>query len=298
MSDIENKTVRQSNGRFQKKAPKETIGAGSGIVPPAPTTVLSDDLIAKALASDASAAPIEPAQKADSSYSSAFVSSLPEAKKDMVEPGKEPDVAPVVGQPLPKEEKPAPVVGQKPVQASISEPEPSKEPQPVKEEKPVAPEVVSAPAPAPVASAPQAPTMQLLKSDRLEKEAAMAVTPASVPAPAVEEERARPVDKSWSAPQSSFDGKPWQVFVNLIVNSLLLLLTLGIAFPWVYCRNLRWESDHMIYDGKRMRFDGRGAQLIGHWILWYFLSLITLTIFAWWIPIKLQKWKVKHCHFE
>lgn len=86
--------------------------------------------------------------------------------------------------------------------------------------------------------------------------------------------------------------------MNLIVNSLLLLLTLGIAFPWVYCRNLRWESDHMIYDGKRMRFDGRGAQLIGHWILWYFLSLITLTIFAWWIPIKLQKWKVKHCHFE
>lgn len=99
-------------------------------------------------------------------------------------------------------------------------------------------------------------------------------------------------------PPSFFDGKPSQVFGNLLFGFFALLLTLGIALPWVYCRQIRWDCNHMVYEGKRLHFDGRGSQLVGKWILWYFLSLLTIGIYAWFLPIKFQQWKVQHCHFE
>jgi len=99
-------------------------------------------------------------------------------------------------------------------------------------------------------------------------------------------------------PPSYFDGKAIQVLGNLVFGFFALLLTLGIALPWVYCRQIRWDCDHMVYEGKRLHFDGRGSGLLAKWIGWYLLSLITLGIYAWSLPIKFQQWKVKHCHFE
>jgi len=99
-------------------------------------------------------------------------------------------------------------------------------------------------------------------------------------------------------PPSYFDGKPIQVLGNLVFGFFALLLTLGIALPWVYCRQISWDCNHMVYEGKRLHFDGSGGELLGKWIGWYLLGLITLGIYTWFLPIKFQKWKVKHCHFE
>ncbi|MCI2111217.1 MAG: DUF898 family protein [Bacilli bacterium] len=98
-------------------------------------------------------------------------------------------------------------------------------------------------------------------------------------------------------PSNRFDGKPYQVLFNALFAFFVTALSLGIAFPWVYCRSVAWGYDHTIYEGKRIHFDGHGGQLIGKWILWWFLSLITLTVFAWWLPLKLAAWKARHCHF-
>ncbi|MCI1244887.1 MAG: DUF898 family protein [Bacilli bacterium] len=99
------------------------------------------------------------------------------------------------------------------------------------------------------------------------------------------------------APSNRFDGKPYQVLLNALFAFFVTALSLGIAFPWVYCRLEAWGYDHTVYEGKRVHFDGHGGQLIGKWVLWWFLSLITLTVFAWWLPLELAAWKVRHCHF-
>jgi|GEM_PF-1356102 len=287
--------ARQSNGRFLKKEPTQAIGGSkdnpNAVVPPKPTTDLSAELIDKALAASKEEKPMADNGKANSSYSTAFVSSWDEKQNDVVQPGNEPDIAPTPApSPTQVEKKdepaPAPVVSAPPPAPApvVESPKPATPVKPVEEIKP-----------APVTP----PAVEVQPVEAPKAEPVQPVSPLGAPLPTAPNnlERVRPVDKP--VPQNSyFDGKPWQVLLNYLLDFFAIVLTLGIAFPWVYCHDLRWEYDHMVYEGKRLHFDGRGSQLIGHWILWYFLTAITLGIYGWWIPIKLMKWKVKHCHFE
>jgi hypothetical protein len=300
--------VRQSNGRFQKKVPTQAIGTSkdnpNAVVPPKPTTSLNDDLINKALASTEDTAPAIDNAKANSSFSTAFVSSWDEKKKDVVQPGYEPDVAPTpVPTPAQPEKKaepaPAPVA---PAPTPTPAPAPVEEAsKPVEPVKPAEPEKPVEPV-KPVEEAKPVPVVQEVKpveAPKVDPAPAQPASPVVAPLPPAPENfnRVRPIEKPVSQ-NSYFDGKPWQVLLNDLLDFFAIVLTLGIAFPWVYCHDLRWEYDHMVYEGKRMHFDGHGSQLIGHWIIWYLLTVITLGIYGWWIPIKLMKWKVKHCHFE
>lgn len=95
---------------------------------------------------------------------------------------------------------------------------------------------------------------------------------------------------------SYFDGGLLEYIGIQIVGILLILVTLGLGVPWVYCMGARWRIDHTVIDGRRLHFDGTGGQLFGQYIKWWFLSLITLGIYSWWIVIKLQDWEAHHTH--
>lgn len=97
--------------------------------------------------------------------------------------------------------------------------------------------------------------------------------------------------------ESYFDGTLGQQIGIAIVNFLLCLITLSIYAPWGFCRAYRWETQHTVINGRRLRFDGTGGSLFGQWIKWALLSLITCGIYSLWVGIKLKQWQVKHTHF-
>lgn len=97
--------------------------------------------------------------------------------------------------------------------------------------------------------------------------------------------------------ESRFDGGLLSLICHNILATLGTVLTLGIAYPWMLCMLMRWETRHTIIDGHRLRFDGTGGQLIGKWIVWLLLTIVTIGIYAFWLPIRVKQWTVKHTHF-
>ncbi len=96
---------------------------------------------------------------------------------------------------------------------------------------------------------------------------------------------------------SYFDGGLIQLIGWNILGWLVTLLTLGICFPWSYTMIYRWEAEHTVINGHRMKFDGTAVQLFGMWIKWFLLSIITLGIYGFWVSISLKKWRVAHTRF-
>ncbi len=98
--------------------------------------------------------------------------------------------------------------------------------------------------------------------------------------------------------RSYFDGGFWGLLGRTLLANFVTSITLGIAFPWMYCWKQRWYAKHTVVCGKRTKFDGTGGQLIGKYLLWLLLTVITCGIYSWWMNIALKKWITKHTHYE
>ena len=96
--------------------------------------------------------------------------------------------------------------------------------------------------------------------------------------------------------ESKFTGSLIQLIGVSILQTLLTLITFGIALPWAVCIKERWVAKHTIIDGKQLVFDGNGGQLFGKYILWFLLTVVTFGIYAFWLTIKMKKWVVSHTH--
>lgn len=80
-------------------------------------------------------------------------------------------------------------------------------------------------------------------------------------------------------------------------TTLITAVSFGICYPWALCLMKKWETKHMIVNGRRLVFKGRAIGLFGTWIKWILLTIITLGIYSLWIPIKKRQWVAKHTHF-
>lgn len=91
-------------------------------------------------------------------------------------------------------------------------------------------------------------------------------------------------------------------FANAFTSWLVAfvgLISLGFAFPAMFCWKCRWEAKHTFINGRRLAFDGTGSQLFGNFLVWMLLSLITFGIYFMTLgKMKLIAWKTKHTHFE
>lgn len=105
----------------------------------------------------------------------------------------------------------------------------------------------------------------------------------------------RPINLS--AGEYYFDGGLLELIGWRILGGLLVLFTFGIATPWAVTMIYRYEADHTVLDGRRLRFTGTGAGLFGQWIKWFLLTVITFGIYGFWVQIALKKWQVKHLQF-
>ena len=97
--------------------------------------------------------------------------------------------------------------------------------------------------------------------------------------------------------KSYFDGGLLQLIGWQIFGGLVTLFTLGICYPWAICMIYRWETNHTVINGHRLKFTGTAMQLFGSWIKWLLLTIITCGIYGFWLNIKLKQWKTKHTEF-
>lgn len=93
---------------------------------------------------------------------------------------------------------------------------------------------------------------------------------------------------------SYFDGGLLSMIGYQLLAVLITVFTLGICYPWAVCLLYKWEINHTVINGQRLKFTGMALKLFGNWIKWFLLTLITLGIYSFWLKIKLKQWKVKH----
>ncbi|MBD5632600.1 MAG: DUF898 family protein [Clostridia bacterium] len=99
--------------------------------------------------------------------------------------------------------------------------------------------------------------------------------------------------------ESKFTGGAIARAARLWVVGFVSLITIGLAYPAMYCWYMRWQTSHTYLNGRKLVFDGKGGQLFGKYILWTILTIITLGlyyIFA--ARINMLAWQTKHTHFE
>ncbi len=97
---------------------------------------------------------------------------------------------------------------------------------------------------------------------------------------------------------SYFDGGLLQFIGWKILGIIVTVFTLGICLPWSITMIYKWEIEHTVVEGRRLKFNGTAIGLFGNWIKWWLLCLITIGIYGFWVFISLQKWKVKHTSFQ
>lgn len=97
---------------------------------------------------------------------------------------------------------------------------------------------------------------------------------------------------------SYFDGKLLELIGWTLLKNLITIITLGIALPWGQCMLMRYQIEHTVLNGKRLKFDGTGGSFFVEKFKWFFFTLITLGIYAFWIPVKRYKWILSNVHFE
>lgn len=97
---------------------------------------------------------------------------------------------------------------------------------------------------------------------------------------------------------SEFTGGAFSNYFRALAVGLVSAISLGIAYPAMRCRYLRWEAAHTFVDGKRLVFCGSAAQLFGNYIKWLLLSIITFGLyFILAGQVKITEWETRNTHF-
>ena len=126
--------------------------------------------------------------------------------------------------------------------------------------------------------------------------------------------------------ESRFDGNMWQMIGWQFVCVAITVFSLGIAYPWGACFLYRWEAEHSIINGKRIRFTGAGGNLFLLYLKLYlgfvgmllgilvlivafsgipFISLLLslcafaiILLFGSYVLLRIKRWRIEHTEFE
>ena len=64
----------------------------------------------------------------------------------------------------------------------------------------------------------------------------------------------------------AFDGGAGSYLLVGIGAALLTICTLGVGMPWALSMRYRWQCEHTMIYGHRLRFTGSGADLFGNYV--------------------------------
>jgi hypothetical protein len=94
--------------------------------------------------------------------------------------------------------------------------------------------------------------------------------------------------------ESKFYGGVLPIFLFCIWAPILLVISLGLATPFIVCTVIRWICNNSKIGGKSYRFTGTAMGLFGRWILWYILTIITLGIYGFWFIRNQIRWAIEN----
>ncbi|MFZ1247856.1 MAG: DUF898 family protein [Leptotrichiaceae bacterium] len=97
--------------------------------------------------------------------------------------------------------------------------------------------------------------------------------------------------------KSYFDGGLLELILLGILGAVITTVTLGICAPWAICLIYKWEVEHTVVEGRRLKFTGTALGLFGSWIKLLLLIIVTLGIYSFWAIIFMIKWKSKNTAF-
>lgn len=90
----------------------------------------------------------------------------------------------------------------------------------------------------------------------------------------------------------------WLYFVNAIASYFMMLLSLGIAGPWVICKWGRFHASKSIIDGKSLVFKGNPKEFLPSYLIILLLTIVTFGIYAIWAGPKIIKWYWENFDFQ
>jgi uncharacterized membrane protein YjgN (DUF898 family) len=93
-----------------------------------------------------------------------------------------------------------------------------------------------------------------------------------------------------------FKGRGLSFLWLQLWTSFLVLVTVGLFFPWAYSAQQRWEAVHTYVNDKRLVFRGTGGGFFGNWLLISFLTIITVGLYAPWAYCRIMRWKTENLY--
>jgi len=100
-----------------------------------------------------------------------------------------------------------------------------------------------------------------------------------------------------------FRGTGGQLFVLMLVNFLLTIITCGIFMPWAIVRLNKWQYANTYAIDEQgtefnLKFSGTGGKLFGIMLGGYLLTIITLGIFAAWFMVWMLRYMAENSTVE
>jgi hypothetical protein len=147
---------------------------------------------------------------------------------------------------------------------------------------------------------PQEEQLVFTSSSREEEEEKVPVKSFRKKRPAESDEEEEPKPRKKGAPPKGdfeFDGEAGDFFKVLLVCVLLTMVTLGAAGAWTTCMMTRWQVEHTLIKGRRLRFVGTGFDFLILEIITFFLICITLGIYTFWAVPKITRWFIENIEY-
>ena len=110
-------------------------------------------------------------------------------------------------------------------------------------------------------------------------------------------ERFRLSRTSWRSVRGHFDGRLRELFGIWLLDTVLMVCTLGIYTPWHHVKVRRWVSKHSHIGSDSFAYDGRGRDVLGINLAGYLLSVLTLGLYSPWWTAELMRYRVNHTQF-
>lgn len=97
--------------------------------------------------------------------------------------------------------------------------------------------------------------------------------------------------------ESYFNKDILESFLLNILSTFIIIITLGIGYPFAKCIRYRWRLRNTIISGKRLRFIGNSSDLSKKYLKWLLLSIATFGFFALFIDVLDEKYRVENTVF-
>ncbi len=97
---------------------------------------------------------------------------------------------------------------------------------------------------------------------------------------------------------SYYDKTIFQHIWIILQYEILMVISMGLAYPWAFVLKYKSLYHHKVICGKRLKFIGNPFELLKHWIWWWFLSVITFGFYSVIAKLKVEEWVTANTIFE